>query len=183
MVENGKLEGIGVDFWKIVAKQAKTDYSFKIVDKWCDVLDAIKKSKAALTVSAGITPERKKYAVFSKPYVEYPLVIATKNDVGFIFDLNYLKNKKIAIGHNYTAAKLMLKYCPDLNYVFVHSVNDALKMVNDGEVFAAVDILPVISYKINKYEYGNLKIAGQIPVLFKVRFMLSKKICVFITEN
>jgi len=69
----------------------------------------------------------------------------------------------------------MLKYYPDLNYVFVHSVNDALKMVNDGEVFAAVDILPVISYKINKYEYGNLKIAGQIPVLFKVRFMLSKK--------
>jgi len=95
MVENGKLEGIGVDFWKIVAKQAKIDYSFKIVDKWCDVLDAIKKSKAALTVSAGITPERKKYAVFSKPYVEYPLVIATKNNVGFIFDLNYLKNKKL----------------------------------------------------------------------------------------
>jgi diguanylate cyclase (GGDEF)-like protein len=122
-----------------------------------------------------MTEERKKYAVFSKPYVIYPLAIATKNDIGFIFDTKYLKDKIIAIGHNYTAAKLMLKNFPDYKYIFLNTTDEALKMLEKGEVYAVVDILPVLAYKINKYEFKDLKIADQIPIRFPVRFMLSKK--------
>jgi len=175
MIYGGRLQGIGIDFWKLVAKKAGIKYKFKVVKKWSDVLENIKNNKAALTVSTGITDDRKTYAVFSKPYVTYPLVIATKNNIGFIFEINFLKNKKIALGDNFTAAKLMMKNYPYLNYIFVKSTDKALEMVNNSEVFGAVDILPVVAYKINKYEYNNLKVAGEIPIKFKVRFMLSKK--------
>lgn len=175
MTNNGKLEGIGIDFWKLVARKAHIDYKFVVVDKWYKVLIYIKEGKAALTVSTDETDDRKNYAVFSDPYVSYPLVMATKNDVGFVFDVEYLKNKKIAIGRNYTAAKLMLRKYPGLNYVFTDSTDEALRLVEKGKAFCAVDILPVIAYKINKYEFENLKISGQIPVKFKVRFMLGKK--------
>ena len=174
MIRNHKLEGIGVDFWKLVAKKADINYTFKIVNRWCDVLDEIRTSKAALTLSADITKDRLKYAVFSKPYVVYPLVIATRNDIGFIFDIRYLKNKKIAVGKNYTAAKMMSEKYPFFNYIFVHSTDEALNLVKNKEVFAAVDILPVIAYKITKYQYKDLKISGQVPINFKVRFMLAK---------
>ncbi|WP_456479768.1 transporter substrate-binding domain-containing diguanylate cyclase [Nautilia sp.] len=175
MVANGKLKGIGIDFWKLVAKKAGIKYKFKIVDKWSKVLESIKEGNASLTVSTGMTEDREDYAVFSKPYVTYPLVLATKNDIGFIFDINFLRNKKIAIGKCYTAEKLMMKKYPFLKYVYTESVDEALDLVKNGEVFAAVDILPVIAYKINRYEYYNLKISGQIPINFNVRFMISKK--------
>ena len=175
MMTKGRIEGIGVDFWKLVAKKADINYTIHIVDRWCDVLKEIKNGKSALTLSTGMTEERKKYAVFSKPYVIYPLAIATKNDIGFIFDMKYLKDKIIAIGHNYTAAKLMLKNFPNFKYIFLNTTDEALKMLEKGEVYAVVDILPVLAYKINKYEFKDLKIAGQIPIRFPVRFMLSKK--------
>jgi len=175
MVHNHKLEGIGIDFWRLVAKKAGIKYKFKIVNQWCDVLKEIKQAKAHLTPSADITQDRVKYAVFSKAYVTYPLVIATKNDVGFIFDVESLKNKKIAVGKNFTAAKKMKQKYPFINYVYVESTDKALDLVNSSEVFGAIDILPVIAYKIGKYEYKDLKISGQIPIDFHVRFMLSKK--------
>ena len=175
MIKNNKLEGIGIDFWRLVAKKADINYTFKIVENWDEVLNEIKNSNAALTVSTDKTDDRIIYSVFSKPYVKYPLVIATKNNIGFIFDIEYLKNKKIAVGKNYTAAKLMLKKYPYLRYVYTKNIDEALKMVKEGKAFGAIDILPVIAYKINKYDFNNLKISGQIPVDFKVRFMLSKK--------
>jgi polar amino acid transport system substrate-binding protein len=175
MVVNGRLEGIGIDFWNIVAKDLNIDYVYESVDSWREVLKNIKTQKADLTLSTDMTDERKRYAIFSKPYVSFPLVIATKNNIGFIFDVRYIKNKTIAVGKNYTAAELMRKKYPALNYVYVGSTDEALDLVKKGEVFGAVDILPVIAYKINKYEYDDLKISGQIPVYFHVRFMLSKK--------
>ncbi|WP_143709757.1 diguanylate cyclase domain-containing protein [Nautilia profundicola] len=175
MINSNRLEGIGIDFWKLVAKKAGINYKFKVVEKWSDVLNEIKNSNAALTVSTDETEDRKSYAVFSKAYVTYPLVIATKNSIGFIFDIEYLKNKKIAVGRNYTAAKMMYSRYPYLDYVYVNNTDEALNMVKEDKAFAAIDILPVIAYKINKYEFKDLKISGQIPIDFKVRFMLSKK--------
>jgi len=174
MIINGKIEGIGIDFWKLVAKKVGIDYKIKIVKRWPEVLDHIKTCPSVLTVGTDMTPERSKYAYFSKPYVIYPLVIATKNDVGFIFDIQYLKNKKIALGRHYTAAKMMKEKYPGLDYVYTENIDEALKLVRESKVFAAVDILPVIAYKINKYEFKNLKISGEVPLMFKVRFMLSK---------
>lgn len=103
------------------------------------------------------------------------MVLATKNNIGFVFDIEYLKNKTIAVGKNYTAAKLMLKKFPYMNYVYAKNIDEALNMVKEGKVFGAVDILPVIAYKLNKFDFENLKISGQIPIDFQVRFMLSKK--------
>jgi polar amino acid transport system substrate-binding protein len=171
----GRLQGIGIDFWKLVAKKAGIDYTFKTVETWSDVLKMIKEGKAALTISTDATENRKSYAVFSKPYVVYPLVIATKNDVGFIFDTKFLRNKTIAIGSDYTASEIMKKNFPDLKYIYTNSIDSALMMVKNNEAFCAIDILPVVAYKINKYQYGGLKISGRIPVIFKVRIMLSGK--------
>ena len=174
MVVKGRLEGIGIDFWKLVAKDLNLSYEFVKEDKWYKVLDDIKNKKAVLTISTDKTKQREKYAVFSKPYLRFPLVIATKNNIGFIFDVRYLNDKTIAIGKNYTAAELMKSKYPGLNYIYVSSTDEALSKVAKGEVFAAIDILPVIAYKINKNEFKDLKISGQVPLYFNVRFMINK---------
>ena len=172
---NGKLAGISVDYWKLIAKKAGIKYKFVIMSTWVDVLNSIKNSQADIALGAGKTKERESYAVFSKPYVTFPLVIATKNDVGFIPDVTFLQNKTIAVGRNYTADELLKKYYPNLKILRVSSIDKALKLVKEGKVFAAIDILPVIAYKINKYQFNNLKISGQLDIKFPVRFMVNKK--------
>jgi polar amino acid transport system substrate-binding protein len=56
----------------------------------------------------------------------------------------------------------------------VKDIKTALEMVSEGKAYAAIDVMPVLVYNINKYSFANLKIAGKTPFTFKMRFMLSK---------
>jgi len=169
-----KLAGISVDYWKLVAKKANLKYKFIIKPLWIDVLNDIKNEKIDIALGTGKTKEKEKYGYFSKPYASFPLVIATKDDVGFIPNVNFLKNKIIAVGKGYTAKELLIQKYPFLSVIEVDNIDKALSLVKEGKVFAAVDILPVIAYKINKFEFNNLKISGQLDIVFPVRFMISK---------
>jgi len=171
---NGSLGGIAIDYWKYIKSVAKIKSTCTVVHQWDKVLNSIKDKKSDLTCSTTITPDREKYALFSKPYASFPIVLATRNDVGFVNDIEVLKDKTIVVGKDYTAAKLMKKHYPNLKLLEVKDTNEALKLVSEGKVFGAVDILPVIAYKINKYNYVNLKISGKTPWTFNVRFMIRK---------
>ncbi len=173
-IKNHKLTGIAVDYWNNVKKQLQIKSKCKIEKNWSSVLYSIKHKKADLTISTTNTAKKEQYAVFSKAYVSFPIVIATKNSVGFISDMLMLKNKKIAIGKNYTINYLFKKYYPSYHLIEVDNTNQALKLLCKGKVYAVVDILPVIAYKINKYGYSNIKISGKTPWNFHVKFMLRK---------
>ena len=172
LMQNGKVGGIAIDYWKYIKKEAGLKTVCQIDNNWLDVLKNIKDKTADITLSTTKTPDREKYAIFSKPYASFPIVIATRNNVGFISNLNLIKDKTIAVGKGYTAEKLLQKNYPDIKLVEVKNIDAALKLVSEGKVFAAVDILPVIAYKINKYHYSNLKIAGKTPFNFNVRMMV-----------
>lgn len=168
---NRRLRGIGVDFWKLIAKKAKLKYKFKLVKYWNNVLKDIKEKKADLTINTSETPDRKKYALFSKPYVSFPLAIICRNDEEFK-SINDIKS--IAVGKNFTAEKLMKEHFPNLNYIETKTVFDALKLVTNKKAQCAVDILPVILWSINKNHLMNLQIAFKTPFKFHVQIMIRK---------
>jgi len=171
MYKNGKFYGIGVDFWKLIAKKANLNYKFKLINCWSDVLKNIKEKKIDLTVDTSETKNRKQYAVFSKPYISFPLGIICRSDKRY----NNIKNiKSLAVGKNFTAEKLMKKYYPNLNYIETETTLDALKLVKNKKAQCAVDILPVILWNINKEHLMNLQLAFKTPFKFNVQIMLRK---------
>jgi len=171
--KNGRLAGISVDFWKLVKQRLNLKSKCIIADTWPDVIEAIKYKKADITLGTDITPEKEKFAIFTKPYAVFPIAIATRNDVGFIGSMLFLKNKTIAVGKNYTVAHLLKTHFPNFKIIEVQNTNEALKLVSESKAYAAIDIMPVLIYNINKYAYANLKIAGKTPWKFEMRFMLS----------
>jgi polar amino acid transport system substrate-binding protein len=174
VLKDNKLEGIGIDYWNLIKQKLNIKSKCYYVDEWDKVLQEIKTKKSDLTISTTITKERKKYAIFSKPYAVFPFVIATKNDVGFIADIELIKNKKIAVGKNFTAAVYVKKTIPRKNIIETTNIYEALKLVSEGKAYAVIDVLPVIVYNINKFNFSNLKISGYTPWKFKVRFMIRK---------
>ncbi|MEO1927402.1 MAG: diguanylate cyclase [Nautiliaceae bacterium] len=173
-LQNHKLVGISVDFLKLIEKKAHIKSKCKIYNSWNDVLNAIKTKKADLSLGTDKTPQKEKFAIFTKPYATFPITIATKNNVGYIASIIFLKNKTIAVGKNYTVEHLLKKYYPSYKIISVKDTKTALKLVSEGKAFAAIDIMPVLVYNINKYQFANLKIAGKTPWEFKMRFILSK---------
>lgn len=174
VVQNGKLIGIGIDYWQYIKKELGLKGKCKIAKSFEEVLKSIKNKSADINIATGKTKDREKYAYFSKPYDSFPIVIATRNDVGFIPDMEFLKDKIIAVGKDYTAERFLKEHYPDYKIVEVKNISIALQMVCNGKAYAAIDTLPVIAYKINKYSFANLKISGRTPWKFDMRFMVRK---------
>ena len=169
MYQNGRLYGIGVDFWKLIAKKAQLQYTFKKVYQWNKILKDIKNKKADLSITSSKTKDREKYALFSKAYISFPFGIICRNNENFNF-VNEIKS--IAVGKNFTAEKLMKKYYPKLNYVEVKNTLEALRLVEQKKVQCAVDVMPVILWIINQNNLMNLQIAFKTPFKFHVQIMV-----------
>jgi len=171
---DGKLSGISVDYWKIVKKRLNLKTSCILKKSFSEVLNSIKNKKADITLSTTITKDREKYAVFSKPYVTFPIVITTRNSVGFISSIKSIKDKVFAAPLGYTTTKILKENYPNIKLVMTKDIDQALSYVSQKKAYAVLGILPVVAYKINNFPSNNLKIAGTTKYDFPVRFMVRK---------
>lgn len=175
LIKNGKLAGIALDYWNIVKQRLDIKGECKLAKNFTQVLNAIRDKKADITASTAKTKEREKYAVFSKPYAKFPVVIVTRNNEGFIPDIKSISDKMLfALPKNYTFSEVLLRDYPNIKYVEVKNIDQALDYVSSGKADIAIGILPVIAYKINDLRFTNLKISGTSKYIFPVSFMIRK---------
>lgn len=173
--EESNLAGISVDFWNIIVKKLGINaQGCSVVENFAEVLNLIKTKQADLTISTAITEEKLKYANFSEPYADFPIVIATRDDVGFISKTTELEGKKVAVGKGFTSASYLQKSYKNIEYVEVKNIDEGLLLLASEEVYAVVGVLPVIAYHINKNGYKNIKISGKTEFNFYISFMVRK---------
>lgn len=170
--ESGRLNGISYDFWNLIKEKTLISSTCKGFDSFHDVLDLIKNKKADLTISTAITDDKLLYGRFSIPYVSYPIAIATTLDKRYISDTKSLNNKKVAVGESYSAYQILKDKYPNIEFVEVKDNFEALRLLSKGDVYAVVDILPVLSHIIGNYGFKNLKISGTTEFDFDVRIMV-----------
>ncbi|MGE0052044.1 MAG: ATP-binding protein, partial [Arcobacter sp.] len=93
-------------------------------------------------------------------------------DENFIENISIIKNKKIAIGNNFTAHDILKNKFPNMNFILVNSIKEGLTLVSKGKAYAFIDIQPVLFYNIAKYNFDNLKISGNTGLNFSLKFMI-----------
>ena len=169
---SGEAQGISSEYWELILKKLNTKNKNIFFDNFSDQLEGIKNKENDLIFSAGETPQRKEYALFSKEYIRFPISIVTKKDENFIENFSLIIGKKIVIGNNFTAHNILKNSYPNLEFILVDSVKEGLDLVSKNKAYAFIDIKPVLSYNIAKYEYKNLKISGNTGVDFSLKFMI-----------
>ncbi len=169
---NGQASGISNEVWKLIAKKTNIKAEYIFYNEFTDMLNSIKNKKTDITCSVGKTKDREKYSVFTKPYIKFPLSIVTLKDENFIEDINYLLDKKIAVGKNFTAHKMLKEKYPQLDLLLVKNLKDGLEAVNNKEAFAYVDIKPSLLYNINRLGFDDLKLSGNTGLKFELRMMI-----------
>jgi polar amino acid transport system substrate-binding protein len=170
--ESGLPAGIGHDFWQRVVETAGLRTELTPFDSFSAELEALRDKRQDAIYSAGETPGRRAYALFTEPYASFPLVIATSHDEHFIQHAGELVGRRIAVGRNFTAHKMMLQAYPNLDYLPVDNVRAGLEAVSDGRAFGFIDILPVLAHNIDRHGFANLKIAGDTGLTFDLRIMV-----------
>jgi len=168
------ISGIAVDLWEHITRMHGIDNRLKYAPDWQQVLKAIRTRQADITLGTEKSIEKSRYALFSKPYGRFPNVIATERSVNYIPNLAMLKGKKVAVGSGYTIEEKLRSSYPQIELVPVESTDEALKLLHQKEVFAVVDIVPVLSYAIAQNGYDNIIISGTTEFDQNLRFMIRK---------
>ncbi|RXJ83905.1 ABC transporter substrate-binding protein [Arcobacter sp. CECT 8985] len=170
----GKISLIFNDLIKLLEKNSGLDFNIinstsydksfeKFKNKRCDILPTIYKSKLL-----------KKEALFTDDYVNVPLVIATKENVAFISNINSLKNKKIGIVGDKHFVSFIKKYYPRLNIEKTKNLKEGLDKVVKNKLYAQIDTITRMSEEIQSNYLTKLKISGKLNKNLPLYFAIDK---------
>ncbi|XPV68038.1 MAG: ABC transporter substrate-binding protein [Halarcobacter sp.] len=162
-LEDGKYIGMTSDYIPLISKKIGIPIKLVKTRSWNESIEFAKKRKCDIFSLAMPTPSRLKYMKFTKPYISFPLVLATKVDKLFIADVESLLTKeKIGIVKGYAIGELMKKRHPNNKIVDVPDVKTGMEMVADGKLFGFLGALPTVAYELQHKYIGELKIAGKL---------------------
>ena len=173
--DKDKALGISSEFWEIIVKKLNLKTSNTFFNSFDEQIKSLQSGKSDIIFSVGESESRKKFAYFSNEYLKFPISIVTKKDEHFIENIDDIINKKIAVGNNFTAHNLLKEKYPNLDLVLVNNVEEGLNLVSKNQVFAFVDIKPILTYNIAKFSFKDLKVSGNSGIDFSLKIMVRKE--------
>ncbi|MDB2562458.1 transporter substrate-binding domain-containing protein [Sulfurimonas sp.] len=166
--KNAKHIGIAADILKIIQRESTIEFSLVPTDTWLESMELAKQRKCDIFSLAMETPSRKLYMDFTKPYVSFPFVIATKNSEMFIENINALYGKKVSLVKGYAFIELMKVKYPLIEVVEVDSLVEGLDYVRESKVYGHIDPLASLAYTLREEGMTDLKIAGKFDDLWSL---------------
>ncbi|MDY0117145.1 MAG: transporter substrate-binding domain-containing protein, partial [Sulfurimonadaceae bacterium] len=167
-LENGVHIGIGADMIEKISIIIETPIEIVPTKTWEETIQKAKKRECDIISVAQKTPEREKYLDFTTPFLEVPIVIATKLGIPFIDDFEKIKDKKLAIVKNYSIKELLENNYKEIDLREVQSIQEGLEKVGKGEVFGFLDNSIVINYELLQLQKQEIGISGQFQDTFSL---------------
>ena len=147
-IENGKHIGLTSEIIKLFAQNLKIPIVLVPTINWQESLDFAKNRKCDILSLVSRTPERERYMDFTTPYIDAPIVLATRNGIPFIDNLQQIIDKQIGVIKGYSLHELLRTRYPNINLVEVDSIADGLEKVENGKLFEYFENSNVINYEI-----------------------------------
>ncbi len=161
-IEKGKHIGMAADFMAIFQNKFGIPIVLVPTQTWEESLLFAQERKCDIFSLAMSTPSRLEYMNFTKPYMSFPLVVATKLDTLFIPNVEDIINTQtLGIVKGYAFAELLKRKFPHNRLVEVENIQEGLKKVANAELFGFVGTLATVGYELQKKYIGELKIAGK----------------------
>jgi len=162
------MTGISIDTMKLLEKKLNIKFENVPTRSWSESQKFLKLKKCDILPCAVKTVAREKYAKFTKAYLNLPLAIFTASDKSIISGLDELKDKTWARKKGSGVIAKVKKLYPDTKIIETKDNTQALKLVNDEQVYFSIATIPVASSIISKYMLQNVKISGYTDIAFKL---------------
>ena len=172
--KSGHYIGIIADHIAIIENRLNTKFKKVITKNWLDTLELSKTKKVdVISGDAADAVLNQNYKPIDT-YIKNPLVIVTDKDHEYIFDLNQIKDKKIAFisGAGY-GADIVKKY-PDIKFLECETPQSGLLGVKTGKYDAFIGSLAMVEYTIVSMGISDIKIAGQTDIVMNLTLFIDK---------
>ncbi|MCG7500079.1 diguanylate cyclase [Vibrio sp. Of7-15] len=168
-VDDQKIyQGIAADYIKLIAERLDLELAPSIDMNWSEVVEAAKRRELDIYPALAITPSRKNYLNFTRPYLSFPMMIITNQSIPYVNNIKQLNGQEVAVVKGYASHELLLENHPKIKLFEADNVSDALEAVSSGQVAAYVGNIATANYVMTREGFTNLKVSGITPYRFEL---------------
>ena len=142
--------------------------------RWQKTMKEITAGSLDILFSATRTPQRAAFLLFSEPYLRFPMVIVTDQNVPYIGHMNDLRGKNIAVVNGYASHDILKQKHPELDLMPVENVAAGLNAVIRRKAYAFIGSFAAISHVIAREGMSGVKISGETPYSYELSVTVRK---------
>jgi len=162
MIKNGKPVGVSVDYLKIVEKKINKKFDFVYSDTIKQQFEMLYNKKCLTVPVIQTSPQVVPFVKSTVAAGKDNLVLVTKIDEPYIFNMDKLHTKKIGINKDYIHLTTYLdNNHPQIKYIKVDG--NGLLEVEKGELFGAIGTSITMNYELTQKHKDTLKVMTDYP--------------------
>ena len=173
--EKGQHIGIAADYMQMFARSIQMQLKLVPTTSWTQSEEFARSGKCDLLSFLNYSEKRSQFMNFTDPYVEAPVVLVSRQEVTYLDGLKSLAGETIAMVKGYVYEDIIREQYPSIRIVFVDTMDDGLKQVSAGKIYATIGSLYIITSQIQKLGLTNLKIAGHTSITNQFRIGVNKQ--------
>jgi two-component system sensor histidine kinase EvgS len=154
--------GMASDYFTLFERFLHIPFEVVPTKSWPESLESAKQRHCDVVSIVMKTRETSTFLNFTTPFMNYPYVVATRQEELFIESLDQILEERIAIVEDYALLERFKKEYPDTEWVPVKSIEDGLLKVQSGAVFGLIDSVPSIGYAIRELGLTDIRITGKL---------------------
>ena len=172
--DDNNYVGMASEYISLVGDKLGIDFQVEKEKPWSEVVESVKSGELDMYSCVVSTEQRREYVNFSAPYLSFPMVIVTSDQVAYVNGLKDLRNETIAVVRGYATQDLLEKNHPELELYLADNVADALEKLSLGKVYAYIGNIATVSDVIRREGLTNIKISGQTPYSYELSMGVRK---------
>ena len=159
--DDNNYVGMAAEYMSLVGEKLGIEFEVERNKSWSDVVESVKQRELDMYSCVVETVQRREYVNFTKPYLSFPMVIVTSDQVAYVNGLKDLKGETVAVVQGYATQDLLEKEHPELDLYLAENVADALEQLSHGKVYAYIGNIATVSDVIKREGFTNIKISGE----------------------
>ena len=172
--EQGRYRGLTADYVRLLEQRLKIELRPAPLNSWSEVINQAKAGQLHLLPGVMATPERQRYLRFTRPYLDFPIVILTHAEGPQPRTLHELEGLKVAVVQDYAPHELLRQLHPNLQLWPRPSVAAALQALATGEADAMVGDLASSVWTLRQLKLEGLYINGETPYRYQLAMAVPK---------
>ncbi len=172
---NGQYQGLSADYTALIQKRLGVAVTPVAPSDWSQMLERARHNQLDLLAGIMSTPERQNYLSFTRPYLDFPIVILAHKGGPQPRTLEDLYGLKIAVVENYAPHELLRTHHPDLNLVAMPNVNSVLQALATEQVDAVVGDLASSIWSLRESKLDGLHVSGQTPYRYQLAMAVPRE--------
>ena len=174
--EQGNYRGMTSDYIKMIADMLGLNIAEPEKMPWTEVLNRAKRKEIDVLTEVVSTENRRDFLNFTSPYLNFPLVIFTRNDASLVTNISDVYGKRVGVEDGYSSHEKLKRDHPQLELTLYKSTKDILHALSVGELDVYIGNLTVAVYLLNKEGLTNIKVTAPTPYSFDLSLGVRKDI-------